>query len=51
MFRTIKSILIALFDERYAVFANIVAVVATTAVAATTPSREMEMPYREFNNT
>lgn len=45
MYRSIKTKLIALFDEWYPTFASII------SAAATTSAGEMEMSYRQFSNT
>ena len=51
MFGSIKTELIALFNEWYAAFASTIAIAATSIVAAAASPVKKEMPYREFNNT
>lgn len=51
MFGTIKTELIALFNEWYVAISSIVVDAPTVVVTATTPFGEKEMPYREFNDT
>lgn len=51
MFRTIKTELIALFDERYVVVSSTASATTKVFDAAATSSREKEKRYREFYNT
>lgn len=49
MFRTIKTKLITVFDERYVVISIMAFVVATVVVTTTASSGDKDMPYQEFN--
>lgn len=45
MFKTIKTEMIALFDEKYVVFANTAAATTIVPVTAAASPGENEMPY------
>lgn len=51
MFKTIKTEMIALFDEKYVVFANTAAATTIVPVTAAASPGENEMPYPQLNNT
>lgn len=51
MFRTIKTKITTLFDERYVDFASTVVATKTVDVVVAASPGEKQMLYREFNNT
>ena len=51
MFRSIKTMLIEIFDERYIVVTEATAAAATVALAAARPQVGDSMLFRQFSNT